>query len=341
MKRRDLLTKAGMVTAGVAATTVNAPFVHAAAHDKVYKLKYQGVTPRGTIPSDLLYLQADWLRKMSNGRLDITVFDPDTLVPSKELLDACGRGFVDMFFISPAWWGGLEPAVNVPLVPLGPRTQDEASNFYYETGFEKILNGFFHNHNVHGIDIVNPTGYTLISQVPIRSVDDFKGLKMRSIGLPAKMFTSLGASVVSIPGSEIYTAAATGVIEAFHYGGPKTEADLKFYEVTKYLLYPKILSVDSNPVCINLEKWNELPDDLKTMFQTAVGASSPWYHRKLDAGDAVSALKWEVITLPESEVAKMTKAAMESWDDLAQQSPAAEEGIKLLKGFMRSMGHLT
>lgn len=340
MKRRNFLKKAGMGTAAVAATTVNAPFVHAASK-KVYKFKFQGVTPRGTIPSDLLYLQADWLRKMSNGRLDITVFDPDTLVPSKELLEACGHGFVEMFFISQAWWAGLEPAVNVQLVPMGPRTQGEASNFYHDTGFKKILNGFFHKHNVHAIDIVNPTGYTLISKVPIRSINDFKGLKVRSLGLLAKMFANLGASVVSIPGSEIYTATSTGVIDAFHYGGPMAEAEMKFYEVTKYMMQPNILSVDSCPVCINLKTWNKFPDDLKVMLETAIGASSQWYHRKLFAGDKVSSRKWKVITLPESDVAKITEAAMKTWDELAQQSTAAKEGIKLLKDYMRLMGHVT
>ena len=83
-----------------------------------------------------------------------------------------------------------------------------------------------------------------------------------------------------------------------------------------------------------------MPDDLKVMLETAVRASSPWLHRKVDESDIEASRKWEVIRLADSETAKMTAAALGTWDELAQQSPAAKEGVKLLKDFMRARGYI-
>ena len=54
----------------------------------------------------------------------------------------------------------------------------------------------------------------------IKSINDFKGLKMRIPGLAGKVFATLGVDVKLLPGGEIFPALERGVIDAAEFVGP-------------------------------------------------------------------------------------------------------------------------
>ncbi len=72
----------------------------------------------------------------------------------------------------------------------------------------------------------------------MRSPNDFKGLKMRIPGLGGDVIAKLGASQVSLPGSQIYENLVSGAIDATEWVGPWNDSFMKFYEAAKYYYYP-------------------------------------------------------------------------------------------------------
>ena len=72
---------------------------------------------------------------------------------------------------------------------------------------------------------------------PLRTLADFKGVKMRvPEGLGAEIWRRAGVGVVTLPGSEVYTALERGVIEATDWGTLGMNNDLGYHKIAKYPL---------------------------------------------------------------------------------------------------------
>ena len=89
MKRRDFLKKAGIGAAAVAATAVNAPFVHSA---KKTTIKWRMQTYAGPALSAHVCKPAiDAFNKVADGEMVIELYNSDQLVPTGELFRAMQR----------------------------------------------------------------------------------------------------------------------------------------------------------------------------------------------------------------------------------------------------------
>ena len=81
----------------------------------------------------------------------------------------------------------------------------------------------------HGPNIIH-------SKKPIRSIEDFKDLKLRVPGgMIAEGFAAIGAKTTLLPGGEVFSALEKGTVEAADYTGPAVNWDLGFQQVTKYI----------------------------------------------------------------------------------------------------------
>src|SRR3546814_8899832 len=83
-----------------------------------------------------------------------------------------------------------------------------------------------------------------MSRDELKRLSDFQGVKIRSFGLGAEIWKAHGASIVTIPGEEQYTAMSTGVIDAANWGSPYGFYAKKMHEVAKFYLGPALISYD-------------------------------------------------------------------------------------------------
>ena len=72
----------------------------------------------------------------------------------------------------------------------------------------------------------------------IKTVGDFKGLKMRIGGWAGKTIGKLGVVAQQIAGGDIYPSLEKGTIDAAEWVGPYDDEKLGFYKVAKYYYYP-------------------------------------------------------------------------------------------------------
>ena len=145
----------------------------------------------------------------------------------------------------------------------------EGLYFHFNLGFEEMLKEAHAKHNIlYYTEKIYPTA--LISKKPIRKIEDFKGLKIRSSGAIAEMLKDLGAATSLIPGEELYLALQTGVMEAAHWGAAGGALSMKFPEVAKYYIQPNLAMAGTDVIVINKEAFNALPKDLQMILDKAL-----------------------------------------------------------------------
>jgi len=294
--------------------------------------KYTAEGPKGFVAM---------VNELCKGRLHITPYATGQIVPTLETLSAVGAGTIDMAITCGAYWAGKMPAAAFTYcIPYGYTRDWGTDNSYVKTtGVEEILREEYKKFNVHlvGFQAVGPT-YAM-SNKPVYKVDDWKGVKIRTIGLMADVVAAAGASVAPIPTGELYMALKTGVVDACTWATTKFLYDLGFHEVTKYLLLPEIADVTLMDLYINMNKWKALPDDMKKAINIAEQAyalnfgvfSQDENLKKIK--QLTESKRLSLAVMPPAEVAKMRKISFSTLEKVAKRDPVATKVFNLYKDF--------
>jgi len=129
---------------------------------------------------------------------------------------------------------------------------------------------------VYYLGRANAGWFHLFTNVPIETPYDMAGLKMRVSGTYEAFAKALGASVVTVPYGEVYTALERGTVDGFGWKvvGP---ADAGWPEVCKYIIEPKIYW-DNTEFIVNLDKWNSLPKHLQDLLTNSAIANEKEFY---------------------------------------------------------------
>lgn len=315
------------------------------AKEKVYKFRMQSHSSP-TEPTYTVNLTnfVKRVEAMSGGRIDIELFSAGALVPSKEIVPSVGRNIVEMGSSAASYISGLIPVTYTTLIPMGPRSAEDCA-LMWSKGWGDILREAYDGLGVKLLTMMIMTDIPLYSTKPVRTVEDFKGLKIRTHGATALFAEQLGASTVYIPGEEVYMALSTGAVDAATWGGYATTYPKKWFEVAKYIIQPALVPMfQQQDLVINKKLFERMPADLQAILETAADLAM-WECRMVEAlgnDDALAkmfAAGNEIITLPPKSVVKMTKAAEKVWDDLASRSKRSYAAMKVITDVMRGKGY--
>ena len=110
---------------------------------------------------------------------------------------------------------------------------------------------------------------------PVTKVDDFKGLKFRTVGISIDVFQGLGAAVNALPGGEIVSAMDRGLIEAAEFNNASSDRALGFADVSKIcMLQSYHQNAEQFEITFNKTKYDGLPEKMKAIIANAVEAAS-------------------------------------------------------------------
>lgn len=314
---------------------------------EVIKWKLQAPEPSGSIMYKYSELFVQKVKEASGGRLEITVYAPDSLYPVLETLQAVGKGVSEMATCYGSYYKGIDPACMMEF--CAPYSFNEYADMYmrcYELGVLDIMREVYAKQNVHlaGYYFIPPEN--LFSKKPIKSVDDIKGLKVRVGGIAGDVFKKLGAAVTTVSASEIYTALQLGTVDAAEYSGYAMNYDLGFHEVTKYITPLPHHGVSAGGYWVNMDAWEDLPADLQAIINTCAKEAGLYAFTSQTLGNfeaidkMVNEHKLEIVPLPEAEVAKILKAAEEVENDYAAVSPAAAKIVEIERKFRQQKADL-
>lgn len=273
MSRRNYLKTTALGVAGAGAASLAMPAI-ARAENKTWKLKLQSNwTGIGIESQDrAVDLFVDRVNKLSGGRIEVTNFDAEVLLGIGETFSGVGNGVADLAVTASIYHRGTVPVGEyLWAVPFFPITNVEFFESIYQfMGLKELWREAYAPHNVMHLSYTCSDEWgAMMSTRPVKSYADFKGMKVRAFGIWAEWLVKNGASIVVIPGGEIYTAIQTKILDAAAFGAPDAWAGMKMHEVCKYYVNPSVAPYDITEIIMNLDTYNEMPADLQEVMLSA------------------------------------------------------------------------
>lgn len=309
--------------------------------------KIQSLWQAGSVNQKVFERFADNVTKASGGRLTIEPLPVKSVVAYNETLEAVGAGVLAGQHSAPVYFSGRDPAFGL-LGDLNAAYENpyQMQTWYLYRGGLQLARELYKKYNLYFVGTVWWGVESMPQKKPIRTVADFKGVKMRiPEGPSSDIFRKIGAAPVNIPGADVYTSLERGVIDGTDWGTLGMNQDLGFHKIAKYPIYPGIHSMPVGDVSINLDKWNALPDDLKILFEMAVRDFGRDMIQTMALGDlkAEVAAKKEGVTLvnwSSEERKKLRNIAQTVWKEYGSKNDLANRVYESQVTWLKELGLL-
>ncbi len=305
------------------------------------KIRWKMVMPwsKGLLFYDVAVHFADSVRLASAGRLDIKPFSAGELVPAMQTFDAVSKGSAQVGHDWPGYWKGKNEAF-VPLgdVPFG--LDSEGYNIWlYERGGLGMMQELYGRYNL----VALPCGQTgqdmgLFSNKRATKMEDFKGLRVRTVGWYMDILNKLGASVSPLPGGEVYLSLERGVIDAAEFSAPAMNYPMGFDEITKYVIEPGVHQPASQcAIFFNKDAYNKLPEDLKYIIDIAAKETQLWSVNWMNNLDAEAIKKFkekvEIVQMDKATILEFRKVTHDYVEQLKAKYPDVNKIVSSQQAF--------
>ena len=344
---RGAVGSTGIVAALAASNKIGAPYI-GTAKAQTTTWKIQTSWPGG-IGLNLFKNWCNSIIEKTGGELALQPFGAKDVVGDFQLFDAVKNGVLHAMNPFTIYWAGRMPAsVFLTSYPLGPRNPHEWDVFYYGLGGLEIARELFSQQRMHYVGPIHHGPNIIHSKVPLRSIEDFAGRKMRLPGgMVAEVFQAAGAKTTLLPGSEIFPALEKGVIDVADYVGPAVNYALGFHQVTRLISMgpPGFMSlyqpVDLMDLTVGMGAWNALSPQMQQFLEMEVHVYSDMHHAGIQKADQDAWAKFEeagtvVTRLSEEDVEKFIRLAIPRWFAWANKDKNAARVFKIQLDYMMS-----
>ncbi|MSQ72902.1 MAG: ABC transporter substrate-binding protein [Betaproteobacteria bacterium] len=200
------------------------------------------------------------INKEGKGLVQIRLVGGPEAVPSFEQGNAVRGGVLDMASIPPSFYASIAPEADAAIlsnqsVPLQRKSGawDELNRIHNQKMGSWLLATYGQGVAFH-----------LYTNKPVAAIGDVKSLKLRTVPNYTPFFTTLGATLATLPPGEVQAALERGVVDG--YGWPLLGIfDLGWGQYTKYRVEPGFYDVVVN-ILVNLNKWKSLREDQRAFL---------------------------------------------------------------------------
>ncbi len=314
------------------------------AQQKVITLRYAHPMPAGD-PSTVL--SDEWgkeVEKRTNGRIKILFYPGATLSSPPATYENISKGVIDI---------GDHVLMYTPgRFPLMSLLYDYPIDYPDLASPMKIANEFYRHFRPKELDDVkvlflhSMVPAILISRKPVTTLEDLKGMKVRTSGENAKIMEQFGAIPVGLPVMECYDAASKGMIDGITTGITAMES-FRFAEVMKYVIeYTGSAQTVVVLTAMNKNKWNAIPSDLQKIIED-VSKEWPDKFTKVNELQSKTARDYSIskgvkITKLSAEEnakwkAKSTSSLNEYISKMKQKGLPGEEALKFVQDALKKV----
>lgn len=364
MKRREFLTKSGIVAAGAAAAAAglvgcgekkeSAPAKEtsmqkapAVITKKKYELKMVTTWP-ANFPVFQVGLDsfAKRVEIATEGQVIIKVFSAGELVPAMETFQSVSDGTVDMGSGAAYYWAGKVRAAQwFTAVPFGLNAQG-MNAWFYSGGGLALWEETYAPFNL----VPRPIGNTGVQMggwfnKKLDTMEDFNGLKMRIPGLGGKVFAKAGGTVTLTPGGEIFTNLERGVIDASEWVGPYHDHRLGLPKAAKYYYYPGWHEPGTAlEIIFNKKVYDDMPKHLQVILDACSAQTNVWQLCEFEANNGeylekiLAEGRNEIFQFPDKVMSTMRQLAKETVEEEAAKDPLSTKVNEAFKAFQKRVG---
>lgn len=238
----------------------------------------------GEIEGGLMHAQClkfkELVEKKSNGKYKVEVYPLGQLGTIDQMTELTQNGAIQFTHGSPGHLGSFIPEVQVFSINyLFPDDMDVVRSVMSGNNETfKALSPHFAKKQMKLLAFYSEGYHQWTTKKPVRSPEDFKGLKMRVMTSPilVEAYKAYGANPIPLPFSEVYSSLQLNMIEG-QENPYATIQEMKFYEVTDYMISAKHRML-SAVLYANLDFFNSLSNEDQKMVEEAVLESLDYYY---------------------------------------------------------------
>ncbi len=272
------------------------------------------------------------IKVLSDGNFDIRVFEPGALVAGTQYYDAVSEGAMDAAYGSPGFNVGKNSAYAFfAAVPFGPGAGEMLAWLRHGGGLA-LAQEIYARDNIHMLPcgILPPESGGWFRK-EIKTLEDLRGIKMRFLGLGAKVMEEFGVSTQLLAPGEVYQALELGTLDGAEQSVPAIDRGLGFYQIAKFNYFPGWHQQSTvQELLVNLDSWNKLSAAQKSMIEMACdralvtqfadGEAGQYEIMKQNEADGVSIKAWpdEMLSAFRTGWDKVVKAEVEQNADSAR-----------------------
>ncbi len=283
----------------------------------ILKASHQFPGGKGDIRDEMVQMIARDV-KAANVGLEIQVFPGASLYKPNDQWNAVTRGLLDMTSFPLDYASGRHAEFSATLMPGLVGNFDRAmrlNDSEFMTDIKKIVE------DAGALVIADAwlSGAFASKKGCITSPDTIKGQVIRAAG-PAfeEMLAGAGASIASMPSSEIYTGMQTGVLDAANTSSASF-VSYRLFEQAKCLTAPgeNALWFMYEPVLVSKKVFERLTEEQRKAILAAGEKAEAFFNDEVRKGDQLMIDTYKKANV---EVAEMSKADYDAWLEIAKQT---------------------
>jgi TRAP-type C4-dicarboxylate transport system substrate-binding protein len=300
-----------------AAVLITGLLASGASAQTVLKASHQFPGGKGDIRDEMVQIIAREVAAANVG-LEIQVYPGSSLYKPNDQWNAVTRGILDMTSFPLDYASGRHPEFSATLMPGLVGNFDRAKRLNdseFMTDIKKVIE------DAGAMVIADAwlSGAFASKQGCITSPDTIKGQVIRAAG-PAfeEMLVAAGASISSMPSSEIYTGMQTGVLDAANTSSASF-VSYRLFEHAKCLTAPgeNALWFMYEPVLMSKKVFERLSPEQQKAILDAGEKSEVFFDAEVRKGDQIMIDAYKKANV---EVVEMSKEDYDAWLELAKQS---------------------
>ncbi len=290
------------------------------------KASHQWPGGKGDVRDEMVQMIAKDVKDADVG-LDIRVYPGASLFKPKEQWNAMVKGQLDISAFPLDYASGRHPQFSATLMPGLVRNHERARRLN-DSDFMKDIKKIINDAGVVVLSDAWLAGGFVSAKECITSPDTAKGQTLRAAG-PAfeQMLAAAGASIQSMPSSEIYTAMQTGVLDGANTSSGSL-VSYRIYEQSKCLTPPgkNALWFMYEPILMSKKSFDKLNEEQQKALMDAGQKAEDYFFeeaKKLDQ-KLVDVYKENGV-----EIKEMSEDDYDAWLDVAKKSAYKEFSDKV------------
>lgn len=300
-----------------AAVAIGGLIASTAGAQTVLKASHQFPGGKGDIRDEMVQMIARDVAT-ANVDLEIQVFPGSSLYKPNDQWNAVTRGLLDMTSFPLDYASGRHPIFSATLMPGLVGSFDRATRLN-DSEFMKDIKKVIEDAGAIVISDAWLSGAFASKKGCITSPETIKGQVIRAAG-PAfeEMLVAAGASISSMPSSEIYTGMQTGVLDAANTSSASF-VSYRLFEHAKCLTAPgeNALWFMYEPVLVSKKVFDGLTSEQQKAILTAGEKAEAYFNEEVRKGDQVMIDAYKKAGV---EVVEMSKEDYDAWLAVAKES---------------------
>ena len=268
----------------------------------------------------------EMFNKIAGDQMQIELFYADQLVPTGELFRAMQRGTIDAVqsdddsMASPT-----EVTVFGGYFPFASRYSLDVPVLFNQYGLNEIWDAEYAERWASSTSRPAP-GTRAISPPRTRSGRSKTSRASASSPSPprAAFLAQFGVVPVTLPWEDIEVAVQTGELDGIAWSGITEDYTVGWADVTNYFLTNNISGAWAGSFFANMDRWNELPEDMQTLFRVCCDQSHyyrQWWYWGGEASLRVNGDKMQLTSIPDVPNGRRSRRPRSSSGTRSPRSP--------------------